>query len=212
MRFAMLKDFHGWRKRLQETADHAAAGGFDMKAASIRAGQSPGYIHSILKQGRTPKIDKFLQVCMAYGVEPGWILMGDERFRIQFPIIGRALENEAWQPSLGSKNEKVAFEPGNDAFDMIAIEVHGDANAPAYRDRDVLYCNRHSGANLHNFILGRDCVVETKQGDHYIKHIVDGDRPGVFTLRSVNNPVAKSMKNVALNWAAPIVWIRRGSA
>lgn len=203
----------GWRERLQDHVDAVeAADGPDMKAISRKAGLSPGYVHSILKQGRTPSIESFLKVAAAYGVEPGWLLLGDERFQIQFPVIGRAVEGESWQPVGGARMDKATFEPGADAFDMVVCEVIGDANAPAYRDRDVLYCSRHAGPNLHNFILGRDCLVKTKTGECYIKHVLDGERPGSFTLRSINNPVAKGLRNVALEWAAPIKWIRRGDS
>jgi len=58
--------------------------------------------------------------------------------------------------------------------------------------------------------VGQDCVVRMRAGDGYIKHLLDGARPGTFTLRSVSNPIAKDIKNVPIDWAAPIVWIKRG--
>ena len=201
----------GWRKRLGDAIEAiAAAGGPDMKALSKKAGLSAGYIHSILKQGRTPSVEKFLRVAEACGVEPGWLLFGDERFQLQFPVIGSAATAEGWQPTEGSRIDKVPFEPGTDSHDMIVIEVRGHSNAPAYRDQDLLFCSRHAGGNLHNIVVGRDCVVRTRDGVGYIKHVVEGTRPGAFNLRSVSNPVAKDVKNVALDWAAPIVWIKRG--
>lgn len=202
----------GWRKRLADTVEAIkAAGGPDMKALSKKAGLSPGYIHSILKQGRTPSVEAFLQVAEACQVEPGWVLFGDERFQLKFPVVGEAIEGETWrQIATSGKVSQVAFEPGPNGHDMVAIVIRGDANAPAYRDGDLLYCSRQAGANLHNVVVGRDCLVRTRDGHDYIKHVVSGKRPGTFTLRSINNPVAKPIEDVALAWAAPIEWIKRG--
>ena len=205
---AMLR---GWRKRLADVVGGIkASDGPDMKALSKRAKLSGGYVHAILKQGRTPSIDNFLKIAKACGVEPCWLLFGDDRFRIQFPVIGRAQQVEVWQPVNGDKVEKVIFEPGGAAADIVVIEVVGDSNGPAYLDRDLLFCSRNAGQDLHKVILGRDCVMRTRAGEYLIKQALKGQRPGTFTLRSVSSPVAKDLKNVSLEWAAPIVWIRRG--
>src|SRR5262245_47040487 len=182
-----------------------------MRAVSKRAKLSDGYVHAILKQGRTPSIDNFLKIAKVCGVEPCWLLFGDHRFRIRFPVIGRAREKEVWQPVDRDDVEKVAFEAGPAAVDLVAIEVFGDSNAPVYRNRDILFCSRHAGPDLQSLIVGHDCVMRTQTGEYLIKQVLTGQRPGTFTLRSVNNPVAKDLKNVSLEWAAPIVWIRRGS-
>lgn len=187
-----------------------ASDGPDMKALSKRAKLSGGYVHAILKQGRTPSIDNFLKIAKACVVEPCWLLFGDDRFRIQFPVIGRAQQVGVWRPVNRSRVEKVVFEPSAAAVNMVVIEVCGDSNAPAYRDRDMLFCSRHNGADLDKVILGRDCIIRTRAGEYLIKQALKGQRPGTFTLRSVSNPVAKDLKNVSLEWAAPIVWIRRG--
>ena len=187
-----------------------ASGGPDMKGLSKKARLSSSYVHAILKQGRTPSVDNFLEIAKACGVEPGWLLFGEDRFRTQFPVIGRARQVEVWQPVNRDKIDRVVFEPGAMAVDMVVVEVFGDNNAPAYRDRDMLFCHRHSGRNLPDDILGRDCVIRTRTGECLIKQALKGQRPGTFTLRSVSNPVIKDLKNVALRWAAPIVWIRRG--
>jgi transcriptional regulator with XRE-family HTH domain len=201
----------GWRKRLADTVEAIkASDGLDMKGLSKKAKLSGSYVHAILKQGRTPSIDNFLKIAKACGAEPTWLLSGDDRFRIQLPVIGRVQQLEVWQPVTGDNVEKVIFEPRRTAVDIVVIEVLGDSNAPAYRDGDLLLCSRHAGPNLRSAILGRDCVIRTRSGKCFIKQALKGQRPGTFTLRSVSNPVAKDLKNVSLEWAAPIVWIRRG--
>jgi hypothetical protein len=187
-----------------------ASGGPDMTALSKKAKLSGGYIHAILKQGRTPSVDNFLKIAKACGAEPGWLLLGNDRSRIQFPVIGRTQQVGVWQPINRDKIEKVAFEPGAVLVDPVVIEVFGDSNAPTYRDRDLLFCSRHTGPDLHKIILGRDCVMRTRTGECLIKRALKGQEAGTFTLRSVSNPITKDLKNVSLEWAAPIVWIRRG--
>jgi transcriptional regulator with XRE-family HTH domain len=199
----------GWRKRLVDTIEAIkASGGPDMKGLSKKAKLSAGYVSAVLKQGRTPSVDNFLKIAQACGVEPGWLLFGDGHFRVEFPVIGRAQEEEAWQPIDGDHVGKVAFAPGFAAVDMVVIEVLGDGHAPAYRDGDMLFCARQAGRGLHT-IVGRDCVVRTRGGEYLIKQALERQRPGTFTLRSVSNPTARDLRNVALEWAAPIVWIRR---
>jgi repressor LexA len=199
----------GWRKRLADAAEAIkASSGPDMKALSKRAKLSAGYVHAILKQGRSPSIDNFLKVAKACGVDPCWLLLGDSSSCTRFPVIGRARHMGVWQPV--NAVEKVVFGPRGAAADMVVIEVFGDSNGPAYRNRDLLICSRHAGPDLDRAILGRDCVMRTRTGKFLIKRALKGQRPGTFTLRSVSDPVAKDLKNVALKWAAPIVWIRRG--
>ena len=186
-----------------------ASGGPDAKALSKRAKLSGSYVHAILKQGRTPSIDNFVKIAKVCGVEPSWLLFGDHRFRMQFPVIGRALQKEVWQPVKRSSVEKVIFEPAPATVDMVAIQIFGDSNAPTYRNRDILFCSRHAGPDLQSAILGHDCVMRTQAGDCLIRHVLKGQRPGTFTLRSISHPVTRDLKNITLDWAAPIVWIKR---
>jgi hypothetical protein len=167
-------------------------------------------VHAILKQGRTPSIDNFLKIAQACNVEPSWLLFGGDRFQAQFPVVGRAQHAEVWQPVDADKVEKVSLEPGGAAVDMVVIAVVGDSHAPAYRDGDLLFCRRRAGSNLQKAILGRDCVMRTRAGQCLIKQVLKGQKTGAFTLRSVSNPIVKDLRNVLLEWAAPIVWIRRG--
>jgi transcriptional regulator with XRE-family HTH domain len=212
----MLLDYpsvmlRGWRKRLADTVQAIkASDGPDMKALSKKAKLSGSYVHAILKQGRTPSIDNFLKIAQACDVEPCWLLFGDDRCRTQFPVVGRAQQAEVWQPVDADNVEKVSLEPGGAAVDMVVIAVVGDSHAPAYRDGDLLFCSRRAGSNLQKAIIGHDCVMRTRAGECLIKQVLKGQKLGTFTLRSVSNPIAKDLRNVLLDWAAPIVWIRRG--
>lgn len=193
----------GWRKRLQTLIEETD--GLTMKTLSVRAGLSPGAIHDVLKRGQTPSVENFIAIAEAAGVEPGWLLRGDDRFAVKIPLVG-VVSGEAWtetEHKLGS----VPFdldEPG-----AIGFEVQDSSMAPVYRQGDLLICHRKAGRYVEN-LIGTDCVVRTINGDGYVKILQRGSRTGRFNLRSYN-PVFKDIADVAIEWAAPIAWIKRGS-
>lgn len=86
-----------------------------------------------------------------------------------------------------------------------AIIVRGNAMWPVYRDGDILYYAdelKQKPAGL----LGTECVVQIQDGATVVKRLMSGSRRGTFTLASYNAP---EMRDVSVEWAAPIVWIRR---
>lgn len=61
------------RQRLKDAIDEA---GKSARAVSLAAGLGPGYVHSILKEGKDPTIERLMAVCKAVPVSPVWILYG----------------------------------------------------------------------------------------------------------------------------------------
>jgi hypothetical protein len=49
-------------------------------------------------------------------------------------------------------------------------------------------------------------VVKLTNGAGYVKRVVRGGKPGHYTLLSY---AAEPITDVALEWAAPILWIKR---
>jgi len=180
-----------------------------MKSLSRAAGLSESAVRDVLNRGSDPTVDTFLAIAAAAGVSPGWLLHGDERFRIAVPLVGHASGGEGWTPfpEPATARDTVQFELGD--HDVIAIEVRGDSMAPVYRNRDRLFCQRRRAAFADN-LIGQDCVLRTADGECYIKILQKGSHRGRFNLRSYN-PVFKDVENVVLDWAAPISWIRRGT-
>lgn len=86
---------------------------------------------------------------------------------------------------------------------LVALMVEGDSMLPKYRDGDILYIQRTHDGVLEEY-LGEDCAVRLVSGETYIKQLVRGSRPGVFTLRSLN---AADIEDVELEWATPVVFI-----
>lgn len=86
-----------------------------------------------------------------------------------------------------------------------AVIVRGNAMWPVYRDGDTIYY-AESTKRRPALLVGVECVVKLKDGAMMVKRLLAGSRKDVFTLGSYTSP---EIRDVAVEWAAPIVWIRR---
>ena len=68
----------GWRDRLQAALDKK---GKSAREISLKAGKGPGYLHSILKEGKDPTVESMGAVCDALEVSVAWILLGVDMSR-----------------------------------------------------------------------------------------------------------------------------------
>ncbi|MFN7002208.1 MAG: hypothetical protein ACK4NW_02115 [Roseinatronobacter sp.] len=62
-----------WRTRL---ADAVAASDLSKRAISLAAGGGPGYVHSVLTEGKDPTVERLMALCKVLGVSPAFILYG----------------------------------------------------------------------------------------------------------------------------------------
>lgn len=62
-----------WRGRLQAALDNS---GKSKRAVSLASGNGPGYMHSILKEGKDPTVENLMSVCDALSVSVVYILHG----------------------------------------------------------------------------------------------------------------------------------------
>ena len=69
--FTMKKD--AWRARLVEAIEHS---GKSARAISTEAGLGPGYVHSIIKEGKDPTVERLLSVCDAVPVSLIYVMYG----------------------------------------------------------------------------------------------------------------------------------------
>lgn len=198
-----------WRHRLKQLLKDRPD--LSMKGLSLKAGLNETAVRDALVREREPSVEAFIAISNAAGVSPGWLLQGDERFRISIPLVGFASGGEGWTPfdeqSTVRPRDSVEFEIGD--HDVIAIEVRGDSMAPVYRDRDTLFCQRRAAHYAHN-LIGSDCVLRTLAGECFVKILNRGSKSNRFNLRSYN-PIFADIADVQLDWAAPVVWIKRGS-
>lgn len=194
-----------WLNRLRQVIDETP--GLDMKGLALKAGLDASAVQKWFKEGKWPRLDTFLRVCSAAGVSPGWLLAGEEPFRIDIPVVGIVSAGEGFVPTDDDgRFGPVHFDVGD--ANVIAIEVRGDSMAPVYRQGDTLICHRTAARHADN-LVGRDCAVRTRNGEHYIKILKRGSRVGLFTLRSFN-PAHEDIEDVQLDWAAPVAWVKRG--
>ena len=88
----------------------------------------------------------------------------------------------------------------------IAFKVEGDSMWPRYNAGDVVVCadGEHDLATM----TGQEAAVRTGDGRRFLKTVRRGGQPGTFDLESHNAP---PIRNVVLEWAAPILMILPGT-
>ena len=62
-----------WRERLERAI---AASGKSKRAVSLDSGNGPGYVHSILTEGKDPTVQKLIAVCSAADASAAFIIHG----------------------------------------------------------------------------------------------------------------------------------------
>lgn len=67
----MIED--GWKTRLEEALEKS---GRSKRSVSLAAGLGPGYVHSILKEGKDPTIENLIAVANALEVSLSYLLYG----------------------------------------------------------------------------------------------------------------------------------------
>jgi len=194
-----------WRLKLKALIDETP--GLTMKAVSVKAGLHPSTLQAILTKGASPSIENFLAICRALNISPALLLGGEDQGPLRVPVVGIVSAGEGWVQTDELAGEAIEFDLG--AHDTIGLEVRGDSMAPVYRNGDFLICHRQFGPNADNCI-GLDCVIKTASGQNFVKILRRGSRPARFNLRSYN-PAVEDIEDVALAWAAPVAWIKRGT-
>ncbi len=62
-----------WRTRLAAAMKER---GLSLRAVSLQSGKGPGYLHSIISEGKEPGIDNLAEVCRIVGVTLPYVLYG----------------------------------------------------------------------------------------------------------------------------------------
>ncbi|MGE0151799.1 MAG: helix-turn-helix domain-containing protein [Reyranellaceae bacterium] len=95
--------------------------------------------------------------------------------------------------------------PVGDTLSARALVVRGDSLYPVYQDGDVLFYAR-KGLEAEAEYLGRECVVKIAKGPTVLKRVMRCSERGSYLLLSYH---ASPMDNVRLEWAGPVLWIKR---
>lgn len=156
-----------------------------------------------------PRGDALERLAEAMGLRPAWLRDGDGAQLSRIPVVGVISAGEAWLPiddhPKGGGLDEISFDL--DDADPIAIRVRGTSMAPVYRDGDILICSRLRGMDISQ-CLSHDCAVMTRDGHGYLKILLKGSGADRFRLRSYN-PAYPDAEDVRIEWAAPVVWIKR---
>jgi len=134
----------------------------------------------------------------------------DPARRPTLPLVGYVGAGEIVYPiddhETGGGLDISAFPPGEGRSDLVAVEVRGDSMHPVVQNGWWLYFRRdHDGVS--DDCIRRLCIVKVaNDGPTLVKTVLkEGANPGRYILNSYN---ADPMINVALDWAAPVEWVR----
>ena len=195
-----------WRDRLRALMVER---GLNMKQLSATAGLGLTAVKDMLDRGQIPSVERFARVAEVLGVSLAELYEGGATPAPKVAVLGIASAGEGWIPPPDEAD--AGFEPVELSVtegEAVAILVRGDSMQPRYQDGDVLIGARRAGRAVDN-LIGLDCIVETADGERYVKFLARGTSRGAYNLRS-RNPNIKDVENVKLAWAAPVVWVRIG--
>lgn len=100
-------------------------------------------------------------------------------------------------------NDETVLRPPGISGTLVALAVRGSSMLPKYKDGDIIYIQRQHDGVLPEYI-GEDCAVRLVSGETYIKQLIAGSEPGLFTLISLN---AEPMENVEVEWATLVRFV-----
>lgn len=83
-----------------------------------------------------------------------------------------------------------------------AVEVRGSSMFPLYGNGTILYYSKQLNPES---MIGQRCIVRLEDDRVLVKDLRRGSGSGLYTLASLNAP---DIEDVAVQWAAPIDWIK----
>lgn len=179
--------------------------GFTRKSLGRAVGRNERLIYDLLGGTDDPRVETLQAVAETLGMTLGELRDGVADGVQSIPMLGATTAGGAWSPSVRHSGAVDLALAGGDA---VAVQVHGDDLAPAYRSGDILIGPRSISRFIDN-LVGLDCIVQTIDGERYVSKLMPGRVAGRYRLSPVN--AADGPAIVAqIAWAAPIVWIRRG--
>lgn len=169
------------------------------------AGLAENFIHDIFNKGKTPSVDNFARIADAVGLSMTELYTGDDRLRLHLHVVGVAHEGKMWTQLPPAKQHILPV----DLFrnDLVSLEVQDESFKPRFDKGDCIIGVRQAGTNLDN-LIGLECIVQTADGQCYVKYLQRGSQGGLYTLRG-RDPADNDVTDVMLAWAAPIRLILR---
>lgn len=167
------------------------------RAAEFFGLSRSGYVK--LERGERKLTDDRIQKAMEiYGVGVTAVIGEDEP---QVPLMGY----------VGAGAEIYQFDEDGGGYvdappgagkSTVAVEVRGTSMFPLYEDGTLLYYSKQLPPGD---MVGKRCIVRLADDRVLVKTLRRSSVHGLFTLVSTNAP---DIEDVAVQWAAPIEWIK----
>jgi hypothetical protein len=177
-----------------------------MKGWSLDAGLNETAVRDAILKGN-PTYETLKALARVQSMSVTDLIGGNEPQRTEIKVVGIVSAGDGWtnhDVNLGS----VDF--AANGRDMIALQIRGDSMFPVYRNGDYLICERKFGPDFRS-LVNLDCVVKTKAGEGFVKKLLKGSKVGRFNLKSYNVGFDE-IRDVEIEWAAPIQWVKRSTA
>jgi SOS-response transcriptional repressor LexA len=139
-----------------------------------------------------------------FGVKPAELLSEDGAKAQTVPVVGYVGAGETVYNFTDPEGGLEHVRPPPGAEESVAVVVRGDSMWPAYQPDDLLFFL--PADYVRPDAVGRDCIVQVKNGPTYIKRLERGSRPGVYRLSSYK---ALPIDDVEVVWASRVRWIER---
>jgi phage repressor protein C with HTH and peptisase S24 domain len=140
----------------------------------------------------------------AFKVTAGWLLTGDG---VPGPrktrLLGEVGAGGAVHPFDDGVEEEIDLPPGA-PLAAVAVTVKGNSMAPRYFNGERLFYVRDGRAPEE--MIGKECVIQLRNGGMLVKTIRKSRKRGLFTLESWNQD---PLPDQAIEWAAPVRWTER---
>lgn len=172
------------------------------------AGFTSGAIREWIQRDKTPSVDNAIVLASAVGLTLHELFQGDE-VRLNLFVHGVTQGQSMWARTADKHSKVVPLTLASE--DLVSIEIDKDANAPhlGFRQGDIVSGIKVPFSRASN-LIGHECIVEAKDGSHYIGILMAGNRHGTANIRPFD-PSKEDVKNVAIEWVAPIKFILRGT-
>lgn len=184
-------------------AARESAGFADAASAARRFNWGETTYRSHENGQRGYKWDKAITYARAFRVSPEWLHFGKgDEGRRPVPLVGYVGAGaEVFPIDDGGALDEIDPPPGIGP-EAVAVKVRGDSMFPRYMNGDTLIYDSHTSLDQAD---GQECVVSLPDGRKFVK-VVRVEPDGTATLESWNAP---PMRNLAVEWVAAIMWVKR---
>lgn len=184
------------------------AAGFGSAAEAARRFNWPYSSYAAHENGQNAiRLENAKVYSRAFKVAAAWILTGDGGpSKVTVPVEGYVGAGFVIEP-LGENQEIERIDvPAGMGHGLRALRVRGNSMQPAYYDGDVIFYAPETDVRPPKELLGRECVIRTRDGHMYVKRLQKGTREGRFLLVSYNSdPIVDER----IDWACPVKYIQR---